>query len=140
MDNVQKFVFSLKDNYTNLIDLRGISENKFDGIIQFCKSLLFIFPALFFFFKYTILKKRIKVENIEDVQEHLNNKQKNYYRSQIIQGIIFILLGIRLYYYFKPNNTQISLALLIKYLKEKNLLDENFYSIIKNFKPENISI
>jgi hypothetical protein len=140
MDNVQKFVFNLKDNYTNLIDLRGISENKIEGIIQFGKSLLFILPALFFFFKYTILKKRIKVENIEEVQEHLNNKQKKYYKSQIIQGIIFVFLGIRLYYYFKPNNTQISLALLIKYLKEKNVLDENFYSIIKNFKPENIPI
>ena len=89
MDNIEKFVFNLKNNYNNLIDIRGISENKLDGIIQFLKAFLFILPAVFFFFKYTILKKRIKVENIEEVEEHLNNKQKKYYKSQIIQGIIF---------------------------------------------------
>ena len=122
-----------------IYNLKSISENKTDGIINLIKSFVFIIPSLFYLYKFYIKKKKKKFKNIDDINDYINKQEKSNAFSGLIQGIVFIIIAIKMYYFFKPNNLQITVALLIKELKKLNIINNNFYSILKKYKPINIS-
>lgn len=116
------------------------SEKGSKAITMVFQALIYLSPLIIFLY-YKFFKKTEgyeKINSIEDVQE----LEKKRYRINIIKGIIqaviFILLAIRVYWYYAPNNSQISLAVLINYLKNNNILDDKIYNILKQYKPDNI--
>ena len=123
-----------------IYNLQSISENKVDGIINLIKSLIFILPALFFLYKFYIKKQKKQFKNIDDINDYINKKEKSSAFSEIIQGIVFIIIGIKIYYFFKPNNLQITVALLIKELKKLKIINNDLYSLLRKYRPSNISL
>ena len=134
---VEDFVYNLNNN--NIIKFEKLTENKRDGISNFIKAIFFIVPALLFFFNYYVRKQKKKFNNIEEINEHINKQEVLKSMSNMIQGFLFIYFGMQLYYYYIPNNTQKSLALLIKYLSKKKILTNDFIQILKRLKPEGLS-
>ena len=57
---------------------------------------------------------------------------------KLAQALMFVVLGVRLYYMYRPTNSELSLAILIKYLYKKNVLGDDIYQFLKNFKPHRI--
>lgn len=134
---VEDFVYNLNNN--NIIKFEKLTENKRDGISNFIKAIFFIVPALFFFFNYYIRKQKKKFNNIDEVSDYINTQEVLKSISSVIQGFLFIYFGMQLYYYYIPNNTQKSLALLIKYLSKKKILTKDFMQILKRLKPEGLN-
>jgi len=134
---MEEFIYNL-NTYGN-IKASSISENKINGLSSFIKALLFIIPAFYFLYKSLYKKKKKKFNSFDEINEYINNEEHSSAITQIIQGFVFIVLGIRLYFYFKPDNSQISLGLLIKYLQKKNIITDAFYNILKKFRPDGMS-
>ena len=134
---MEEFIYNL--NTSNAIKTPFLAENKINGLTNYVKALIFLIPALIFLYKYYFNNEKKEFTTIDEVNNYINEKEKSSAISQVIQAVIFILLGIRLYYFFSPNNSQISLGLLIKYLQKKNVISDDFYSVLKKLKPEGMS-
>ena len=76
--------------------------------------------------------------NFDEYQKKVIEEKKNSQYIKIIQGVLFILIAIRLYFFYKPTNTELSLSILIKYLLKKSIITPELYAILKQFKPHNI--
>lgn len=135
--DVENFIYYLNTN--NLVKTPKFTENQVDAIFNFIKAIVILIPVFLFLYKYLIKEKKLEFNNINDVSDYANREQMKKTTSSLIQGITFIILGIQLYFFFKPNNTQLTLGLLIKYLQKKKILTNEFYKIIKRLKPQGIS-
>ena len=134
---MEEFIYNL--NTKNVVTTPFLSENKINGISNFIKALVFIIPGIYFLYKYYYKSERKEFTSFEEVNSYVNETEKTSAISQVIQGIIFIILAIRLFYFYHPSNSQISLGLLIKYLQRKKVISEDFYQVIKKLKPEGMS-
>lgn len=134
---MEEFIYNLHTD--GVIRTPIISENKINGITNFIKALIFIIPAAMFLYKFYYRKERTDLKSIKEINDHINQEFKDTAVTKIIQGIIFILIGIRLFYFFKPDRSQITLGLLIKYLQKKKIISDDFYTILKKLKPEGMS-
>ena len=124
-----------KLNSKNGIKIPILSENKILSLTNIITAIAAIIPALYFF--KTNKKKNYK--SIEEVNDYINKKEKSSNISNIIKGIVLILVGIRLWFFYIPNKTQISLGILIKYLRIQEIISDEFYDILKKLKPDNMS-
>jgi hypothetical protein len=134
---MQKFIAHL--NTSGIIQTSMMSENKIKGITNFIKALIFIIPALYLLYKIYFKKEKKDFKSFDEINDYFNEKAKSSVISKIIQGIIFIIFGIRLYFFFKPNNSQITLGILIKYLQKMYIISPEFYKILKKLKPDGMS-
>lgn len=132
--DIENFIFNLKTS--NLITPSNISVNQMDGIITLIQAIVFIIPAIFYFYNYIKIKKRTKFNNINDVEKYINRSEFLKALNFFCQGLMYIFLGIRLYYFFKPSNSQVTVGILIKYLQKKKIISDEFYNVIKKLKPE----
>ena len=125
-----------------LINFLEILNNNVLGGIEYrilnniLKALVFLVPGIISVYKLFYEKESYSLEEYKKLQI---KKEKNESLIKIIQGILFIFLAIRLYYFYKPTNAEKSMAILIKYLREKNILDSNIYNKLKTLKPYNIN-
>ena len=131
---MEEFVYNLK--LSQGLKASSFKEIHYSVITNIIKALIFILPSLF------ILNKIIKGDNIssnfDEYQNKIIEEKKNIQYLKIIQGVLFILIAIRLLFFYKPTNSELSLAILIKYLFKKNIISAEIYSILKHFKPHNI--
>lgn len=125
-----------------LINFLEILNNNVLGGIEYrilnniLKSLVFLVPGIISVYKLFYEKESYSLEEYKKLQI---KKEKNESLIKIIQGILFIFLAIRLYYFYKPTNVEKSMAILIKHLREKGILDSNIYNKLKTLKPYNIN-
>jgi len=131
---MEQFIYNLK--ISEKIKPNVFNEIHFKVIVNFFKALVFIIPACYFIYK---LHLDDKPEDFLEYHEKLIEKKKTQYYIQIIQGVVFILLSIRYFFFYKPTNSELSTSILIKYLKKKNILSQEIYNILKNYKPYNIT-
>ena len=134
---MEEFIYNL--NSDGIVNTPIFPENKIKGITNFLKALLFLIPPIYFMYKIYFKKEKKDFKSINEINDYINEKEKSSAVSKIIQGIVFIIFGIRLYFFFKPNKSQISLGILIKYLQKKNIISDSFYKILKKLKPEGMS-
>jgi hypothetical protein len=134
---MEEFIYNL--NSDGIVNTPIIPENKIKGITNFLKALLFLIPPIYFMYKIYFKKEKKDFKSINEINDYINEKEKSSAVSKIIQGIVFIIFGIRLYFFFKPDKSQISLGILIKYLQKKNIISDSFYKILKKLKPEGMS-
>jgi len=130
-------VFFMRDNYLNIDPL--FSEKSIKALTYIFQALVYLSPLLLFlYYKYKGQNPRTVINTLDDIE----NMEKKKYKMSIFKGIgmaiLYILFAIRIYWFYQPNNTEISLGILINYLKNNNILDEKFYNILKLYKPENI--
>lgn len=135
--DIENFIYNL--NTSNILIPGKFTTNQLDGITTLIQALVFIVPAIFYLYNYYRIKKRVKFNNLDDVEKYINNIEFFKTMSFLFQGLVYIYLGIRLYYFFKPSNSQITIGLLIKYLQKKKIISDEFYKIIKRLKPEGMS-
>ena len=101
------------------------------------KALIFAIPAIWLLYKiYT--DKYEKSDDFNQYQEKIISQKKFSNFMKLGQALMFIFLGIRLYYMYRPTNSELSLAILIKYLHRKNILGDDIYQFLKTFKPHRI--
>lgn len=98
---------------------------------------LIVVPLLFLY-KWFKSKHKKKFRTVKEIQKHINDNIFIDNIIKLISAFITIILAIKLIFFYVPNNSQLSLALLISYLKHEKIINKNFYKLIKNYKPENI--
>jgi hypothetical protein len=78
--------------------------------------------------------------NITDNNKTLKNKKRNniMFWKMAFTGALLMFEAIRCINSYKPSNTEISMALLIQYLKEKQILDPEMFEVLKKCKPYRI--
>ena len=135
MSALQSFVYNLQ--LSNNLKPGFLTEIKFNVLTNFMKALIFAIPAIWIL--YTIYTDKYKrSSDFNEYQENIISQKKFSNYMKLAQAIMFIFLGIRLYYLYRPTNSEISLAILIKYLHKKNILGDDIYKFLKNFKPHRI--
>ena len=134
---IENFLYNL--NTDNRLLPNKFSTNELDGLVTIFQSLVFILPAIFYFFNYYKIKKRTKINDLNDVEKYINNSEFFKSVSFLFQGLVYLYIGIRLYYFFKPSNSQVTIGILIKYLQKKKIISDEFYKILKRLKPEGMS-
>ena len=118
----------------------NLNENKKAGLLSLLRGLSIILGAIYFFYNYYYLNKKKKFNDLKDVENHVNKSSHRRELNNLFQGLIAIAMAYQLYYMYKPTNAQQTLALLIEHLREKKVIDEEYYiSKIKMLKPDNIS-
>ena len=131
---MDEFIYNLK--LSNTMKPNTLKEIHYEVITSLLKGLMFIIPAIYAL--YFLFKSPPTSTDVDDLQNKINHEKKRTNYLGIVNGIIFIITAIRLFYFYTPTNSELSLALLIKYLNKKNILSPEFYQILKNFKPHNI--
>lgn len=131
---MDEFIYNLK--LSNTMKPNSIKEIHYEIITSLVKGIMFILPAIYAL--YLLFKQPPSSESVEDLQNRIIEEKKKANYISIINGIIFFIIAIRLLYFYTPTNSELSLALLIKYLNKKNIITPEFYQILKNFKPHNI--
>ena len=115
-----------------------LPDNKIQGIIEFAKGIVLLASPLLYLYKVFKGTSKKKFRTVKEIQKHIND---NKFIDTIISfgsALVTAILGIKLIFFFVPDNSQISLALLIQYLKFEGVIGKSFYKILKKFKPENI--
>lgn len=135
MSTLQSFVYNLQ--LSQNLKPGFLTEVKFNVLTNFMKALIFAIPAIWLLYKiYT--DKYKKSDNFNEYQEKIISQKKFSNFMKLGQALMFIFLGIRLYYMYRPTNSELSLAILIKYLHRKNILGDDIYQFLKTFKPHRI--
>ena len=126
------------DNQSEFIKLPFLSDSKIAGIIELLKGIALIVVPLLFLYKWFKGKHKKKFRTVKEIQKYINDNLFIDNMIKLISAFITIILAIKLIFFYVPNNSQLSLALLISYLKHEKIINKNFYKLIKNFRPENI--
>ena len=115
-------------------------EKGSEFILDIILTILYFIPFIIyaFFNNSHFLKSSWYPENIDEVKNYIIQEKKSTALLSLIQGIVIIIITIKKFYYYKANADEISLGILLKYLKNKNILDEDVYKILKQFRPINI--
>ena len=130
--------FYMRDSY--LIDEPFISEKGYKAINLFIKALFYLAPVIvFLYYKYKGKKNRKKITSIEEIDKIEEDKYYNSLFMGTINAMLFIFLAVRVYWFYKPTDSEISLQILINYLKNNNILDVDISKILDRYKPDNIS-
>jgi len=131
---MEEFIYNLK--LSSGLKPSSFKEIHFSIFTNIIKALIFILPSLY------VLNKLISGSevspNFDHYQKKIIEEKKSGQYINIIQGILFIIIAIRLFYFYKPTNTELSMAILIKYLFKKNIITPELYELLKQFKPHNI--
>ena len=115
-------------------------ENTFKALTYLFQALIYLAPLLIFlyYYYYKGTKGRDTIKTIKDVER----LEKNRYKYKIINGILmaglYILFAIRVKWYYQPSNSEISMAVLINYLKNNLILDNKIYEVLKQYKPDRV--
>lgn len=131
-------MFFVRDTYINVEPL--FSEKSIKAFNYIFNALVYLSPLLIFLYYYYYKKSDGSevINNIEDIQKL---EKKRYYYN-ILKGvglaIVYILFAIRVYWFYAPNNSEITLAILINYLKNNKVLDEKIMKVLSLYKPDNI--
>lgn len=115
-----------------------LPDSKIKGIIEFCKGLVLVVSPLLYVYKWYKGKNKKRFRTVKEIQKHINDNKFIDTMISLGSAIVTIILGIKMLFFYVPTTSQISLALLIQFLKFEGIIGKNFYRILKKFKPENI--
>ena len=118
----------------------NLNENKKAGLLSLLRGLSIILGGIYFFYNYYYLNKKKKFNDLKDVENHVNKSSHRKALNNLFQGLIAIAMAYQLFYMYKPTNAQKTLALLLDHLRDKKIIDEEYYiTKIKMLKPDNIT-
>ena len=118
----------------------NLHENKKAGLLSLLRGISLILGAIYFFYNYYYLDKKKKFKDLKDVEKHINESDHIISLNSLFDGLIAFGMAYQLFFMYTPTNAQQTLALLIEHLREKKVIDEEYYiTKIKMLKPDNIS-
>ena len=87
-----------------------------------------------------LVKDRLKppVSELKEVHLRVWEVRKKQLMSDLFTGGVTLFLAYRVYRSYVPTNSEVSNAILIKYLRLKQVIDEDLYSVLKDLKPYRI--
>lgn len=117
-----------------------ITDKGIDFILEVLGSIAYFIPFIIYtFFKNSsFLKSSWYPETIDEVKEFIAKEKKTDAYISFIQGFILIIIAIKKFYFYKASPDEISLGILLKYLRRKQILEEDVYEVIRKYKPLNI--
>jgi hypothetical protein len=134
------YLFNPYDEASLIYLFGNLKENKKAGLLSLLRGLGIILGAIYFFYNYYYLKKRKKFNDLKDVENEVNESNHRGALNNLFLGLIAIAMAYQLFYMYKPTNAQQTLALLLDHLRDKKIIDEEYYiSKIKMLKPDNIT-
>lgn len=89
-----------------------------------------------FFLLRTLWKKRAR--NLDTLDRDVMRDKRLDYLHDIWVASLGVYTGYRMLTRYEPTTTEKSLAILIAYLKDKAVLDDRVYDVLKNLKPYRI--
>ena len=114
----------------------NIKEVHYQMIFNVIRALILIIPSIITI--KNLKNKYSGINNFQDLENELYKRDKLKEIFDIIQGIIYIFMTVKLYYFYHPKYMERSLAILIKNLKEQNLINPEVYKQLKSLRPHNI--
>lgn len=134
---MEQFIYNL--NSVDVIQPAYFTDNKILGLSNLMKAIITILPAVYFLYKFYYKKENKIFKSVNEVSNYINEQEKNSAISSVIQGIMLFFFGIKLFFFYFPSKSEISLGILIKYLQKKKIISDDFYEILKKLKPEGMS-
>lgn len=134
---MEQFIYNL--NSVDVIQPAYFTDNKILGLSNLMKAIITILPAVYFLYKFYYKKENKNFKSVNEVSNYINEQEKNSAISSVIQGIMLFFFGIKLFFFYFPSKSEISLGILIKYLQTKKIISDDFYEILKKLKPEGMS-
>ena len=134
---MEQFIYNL--NSVDVIQPAYFTDNKILGLSNLMKAIITILPAVYFLYKFYYKKESKNFKSVNEVSNYINEQEKNSAISSVIQGIMLFFFGIKLFFFYFPSKSEISLGILIKYLQTKKIISDDFYEILKKLKPEGMS-
>ena len=134
---MEQFIYNL--NSVDVIQPAYFTDNKILGLSNLIKAIITILPAVYFLYKFYYKKENKNFKSVNEVSNYINEQEKNSAISSVIQGIMLFFFGIKLFFFYFPTKSEISLGILIKYLQNKKIISDDFYEILKKLKPEGMS-
>ena len=134
---MEQFIYNL--NSVDVIQPVYFTDNKILGLSNLMKAIITILPAVYFLYKFYYKKENKNFKSVNEVSNYINEQEKTSAISSVIQGIILFFFGIKLFFFYFPTKSEISLGILIKYLQNKKIISDDFYKILKKLKPEGMS-
>jgi len=134
---MEQFIYNL--NSVDVIQPAYFTDNKILGLSNLMKAIITILPAVYFLYKFYYKKENKNFKSVNEVSNYINEQEKNSAISSVIQGIMLFFFGIKLFFFYFPTKSEISLGILIKYLQNKKIISDDFYEILKKLKPEGMS-
>lgn len=135
---IMQDAFFSRDSYINISPL--FKENTWKAFTYLFQALVYLAPLIIFLYYYFYKGTygRDKLNTVEDVER----LEKRRYKYRIINGVfmagLYILFAIRVHWYYQPSNSEISMAVLINYLKNNLILDNKIYEVLKQYKPDRV--
>jgi hypothetical protein len=123
---------------------RIISENLESALVSIGRAIITLIPIILWLTKGGSIfntSEDTSRKPFKTLEEYNNHKVFSTRTKMIISFVtfsLFVFIAIKTYFFYVPTNNEVSFALLIKYLNEKNILDNKFYSILRSYKPANI--
>mgnify|MGYP006422739597 CR=1 FL=1 len=131
-------MFFMRDTYINIDPI--FSEKSLKALTHVFNALIYLLPLILFLY-YRYFKKNDGFEIITSI-ENIQQLEKKRYYNNILKGVglavVSIIFAVRIYWFYTPSNSEISLAIIINYLRNNKVLDEKIYEVIKQYKPDNI--
>jgi hypothetical protein len=132
MENTSDFILRLSQNKELLRDVTNIEKR---GNLNIITGLFSLFFGIFILIE-NALKPSIK--DLKEIEKNINSFRFFNALNSIFTAFISIYTGYNLIYKYVPSGSEISLAILIKYLKKTNILDQKIYDILSKLKPYQI--
>lgn len=130
MDDRNSFV-------TGLVERRSEFEKRRNTVMVESRTKmvlggLTVSATLFF-----LVKDRLKppVTDLEEVHLRVWEVRRKQLFSELFTACLAIFFAYRVYKSYVPTNVEISNAILIKYLRMKNIIEDDIYSVLKVLKP-----
>ena len=114
---MEQFIYNL--NSVDVIQPAYFTDNKILGLSNLMKAIITILPAVYFLYKFYYKKENKIFKSVNEVSNYINEQEKNSAISSVIQGIMLFFFGIKLFFFYFPSKSEISLGILIKYLQKK---------------------
>lgn len=132
MENTSDFILRLSGNKDILREVTNIQRR---GTLSVITGLSSLFFGIFILIK-NALKPSIK--DLKELEKNINSFRFFNTLNTIVTACISIYTGYKLIYKYVPSGSEISMAILVKYLKKTNILDQNIYDILSKLKPYRI--
>lgn len=83
-------------------------------------------------------RTRAPPTNLDEVRARLWELRKRQLFSDMGGAAVVALLAYRVYRSYRPTNSELSTAILIRYLRLKGIVEDDLYEVLKGLKPYRI--
>ena len=103
--------------------------------IDIAVGCLTILAAVYYFVRELYKKKP---NTLEATAKRIWNIRRSQLSADFMGGALVLYGGISMIRAYKPSNNEISMAILLKYLNQRGLVEDGLMQVLSNLKPYRI--